>query len=833
MPAFSRFLLTDKLACQGSVTQYGVLRPEDLVDASDVMAVEDQESLSFKCPRCDANGAVRAITAQLRGGRVITTVWSDGSFDEWRVRMVDDGRGQGGLVSVTCVPLWLDLVERGLVGWVSDLTGAVVRNYEYTLASRTLTDIWTNYVIPHCPSYVAAGTINPTVTIPSLRVSRLTPGALALAARDFLRSVDVACEVRLRRNGITNYLLDAVTQMGSSAATPVFHPSISLTSLRRRLDCTPQSTRVLVKGATDPTGVAGVLGRARWLVGTPSGNLLPLTDPNGGASPVQFDTQWVNAYLLRVKTGATFPITASAVATGSVTCGAGISTIVAGEFVEFRLSEPSTNTRTTTTRYAVSAVPDGTHITCGVSAPITADGQYTDWYARVWTLGAGGAIVATTRITGSVAATDVIAVASSAGVNNTHFVEFIQLDGNGEVPSYIDHPYTAADPTGYGMKVAEISRANQLGATNLALNGRMNTWPSSVAMPTGWLNPGGSTFGVGLSQNTNASFIRYGNYSLKFQSESGVTLGIQSPPIYVNFAGTVSNFVSVRAWLYFTNLAGAGAGANAILQLRTLDASGAVTGAVLATVTVCSNVSAPSATAPVALPVNAWVSVELVGFNLSAISAPYGLAVTFLGNSQSVNLIGYLDTIEAYGFASNPSQAYEFGDATILTQAGNGQLRGNASPVPYYELGVLDLERAFPNDFSRLALSIGGSVRAADTEFGIDATVRLLRRDRNLLKPTATRLTLANLPVLQSNLVSDAANVPASTTSPIPSTTDPGSFVNAAAAGVVTMVQGANIVLGNGVYLAAVASSAGTIAGATAAAAGVRVTVPGTYLLSP
>jgi hypothetical protein len=58
-------------------------------------------------------------------------------------------------------------------------------------------------------------------------------------------------------------------------------------------------------------------------------------------------------------------------------------------------------------------VPDGTHITCGVSAPITADGQYTDWYAKVWSLAAGGVVIATTRISTSVAATDILTVASA------------------------------------------------------------------------------------------------------------------------------------------------------------------------------------------------------------------------------------------------------------------------------------------------------------------------------------------------------------------------------------------------------------------------------------
>lgn len=835
MPGFLRLKLTDKLACQGSVTTYGVLRPEELVSCGDVLAVEDQESLTFSYSRMDPTGTVRPITAQMKAGRVITLMKDDGSFDEWKVRIVQDGRGSNGIVTVTCTSLWMDLVERanGSVGWVSDLPGPI-RNYNYTLTLKTPTDIWTNNVLPACPSWVGAGTINPSVTIPTLSVSRMTPGALALAVRDYCRGVDVSCEVRLRRNGTTNYLLDLVTQVGAGSTTPLFHPSVSLVTLKRKVDATLEATRLLMKGANDPSGLPGILGRARWVVGTPSGNLLPLTDPNGGSGPVQFDSQWVGAYLLRVKTGATFAITSSTAGSGgSVTCSGGISTIAAGELVEFRLTEPGTNTRTTTTRYAISAVPDGTHITCAASNPITSDGQYTDWYAKIWTLASGGSVVGTPqRISGSVASTDVIAIASSTGFDNTMFVEFIQTDGAGEIPSYIDHPNTAADPTGYGLKVAEITRS-PMGVTNWVQNSFMRTWTNGSAMPDGWSNPGGQTFGSGLSRNTNLAFVRYGIYSLKFQGEGGKTMNLQCPPIYPIIAAGMTCFVSVRVWVYFTNLTGAGA-ANAIVQLRTLDPSGAATGAALASVQI-GGTGAPNATAPVIVALNNWVAIELVAYNLTATDAPYGLAVQLQGNGASVNVTGYLDTVEAYGFATNSTQVLEFGDATVLAQAGNSQLRTNAAPPAYYEFGVLDLERAFPSEFSRNALSLGGNVRAADIEYGIDTTVRLLRMDRDHLKPTQTKLTLSNLPVLQTNVLSVAKTTPAvaAVASTLPSSTAPGSFINAAAASTVTTASGAVVLLSNGVYLNAAVGSAGTINGATGTSPSIKITLPSSALLTP
>jgi hypothetical protein len=418
MPAFAYLRLSDKLACQSSPIPYGVLRAEDLVAASDVRAVEDQESLTFKVTRLDTTGSVRAIIAQLRAGRVIAVVWDDNSFDEWRIGTVTMGRGEGGLITVTCVPLWLDVVERADSaagkGWMSGLV-AGIRNYRYEITQQTATQIFSSYLFTPrvLPAWVSLGTVDPTYVIPSLTIDRLTPGGLMIAVRDALRSVDVACELRLRRNGTTDYKLDLVTQIGASGATPVFHPVNSLLTVQQRSDPTLQATRVLTKGATNPDGNVGSLGVSRWRGGAPSGLAFALTDRNGGASCIGFDNQWVGNYLLRVKTGRTFPITASSAAAGTVTLGGGVSTIAADEDFEFRLDEPLTNTRTTTTRYAVSAVPDGTHITCGASAPILADDQYVDWYAKVWSAAVAGTVIATTRITDSVAATDILTVASS------------------------------------------------------------------------------------------------------------------------------------------------------------------------------------------------------------------------------------------------------------------------------------------------------------------------------------------------------------------------------------------------------------------------------------
>lgn len=765
--AFSHFKLTDKLACQATLPSpqisYGALHYDDLVTASDVQAVEDQESLSFSFTRLDKTGGVRPITAQMRAGRVITTVMEDGSTDaEWRVGVVTMGRGKKGIVSVECVPILFDIVERADSssgrGWVSDLS-AGERNFEYEIVQRTPASILSAYVIPNCPSWVTLGTVDPSYVIQQLSVSRMTPGQMAFAVRDALRQRDVPCEVRLRRNGTTDYKLDLVTQIGASANTPVFHPSNSLLALEQKADPTLQATRVLVTGASAPDGLPGRWGMARWKVVSVVGNVITLADRNGGPSPIGFDTQFVGNYLLRVKTGRTFAITASSASGGSVTCGGGVSTLAADEDVEFRLDEPLNNTRSTLTRYAVSAVPDGTHITMGVSAPIVANDQYVDWYAKVWSASSAGVLIATTRISGSVAATDVIAVASSAGVNTTHFVEFVQLDGAGEIPSAVDHPiYAQADPIGYGIKAMELTRP-MAGVTQLVPNSWMRTWTNGANPPDGWSI---TSFPLGgESRNSSPTFTRYGGYSWRAKSlVLGTVYGLQRfvTPTFYHATTNAARTLAVRTFVYADQFVG---DASVLLEVFALKGDGTF-GTLLGSSKAGSPTYSP-ADATLS-PEGTWLELQVggdVGITLSpsgdpasVATAPFGMrariTATIVGGTDAFDL--YVDSVEAYPFSGFPSEPLEFGDAPALEQSGNNKLREVATPPLFYTFTIRDLERANPGEYARLALTLGGNVRAADVEYGIDTTVRLLRRDRDLLVSDKTTLTLANRPALLTSI---------------------------------------------------------------------------------
>jgi len=863
MPALSYLKLTDKLACQGSVTTYGVLHPEDLESAADVRAVEDQESLTFSYSRVDQSGTVRAITAQLRAGRVITQVWDDGSFDEWRIGPVEDGRRGDGLIVVSCIPLVLDLVERAGSatgkGWVSEVSNGE-RVFDYEIAERTASSIFTDYVIANLPTWVTLGTVDPTAVIPAVSVTHLTPWELAVTTRDALRAMDVTCELALRRNGTTDYKLDLVTQIGSSAATPVFHPHVSLTTLRRKTDPTLQATRVLPLGATAPDTYPGVLGRSRWKGGAPSGLVIALTDRNGGASPIAFDNQWVNNYLLRIKTGRTFLITASNAAAGTVTLQTTVSTIAADEDFEFRLDEPLTNLQrarfyapgASATKNVLPLV-----ITVVASAvltliddwasfdPVATDNQWVDWKAERSTFvmmtaytvvtkitdltgevtctstaginagdyifigsfnapdytllsftpycgvvdsllttptriayhirnSEGGPVqafstsaylrvyrpVATKhRITASSAAGNTVTVDAAGTAAATDILEFYRDEGAGEIPCYIDHPtYIQADPTGYGVKVAEISRPGNLGITQLIPNSWMRTWSNGANPPDGWTKGGTGTFA------RDAVTTRFGGYSYKLTASAGGQCQVNTPVAFPSY-DSGHRRLSVRAWVYFETYTG-----DIVTQLAVYPTTPAgLTEAAFSWPTLLGTVyiqptNGTLSSAYTKVGTGYWVELKIEGMTLlswqdfysglAGSIAPFGLLVRLEPCQQYVsgNVVAYLDTVEVYPFMKCPEASYEFGDATSLLQAGNKHLRDNATPPVFYDFGVRDLERAFPDEYGRLALSLGGNVRAPDTEYGVDATVRLLRRERDLLDPMNTKLTLANRPRLFTDL---------------------------------------------------------------------------------
>jgi hypothetical protein len=353
----------------------------------------------------------------------------------------------------------------------------------------------------------------------------------------------------------------------------------------------------------------------------------------------------------------------------------------------------------------------------------------------VWTASVGGSVRADIRITGSTAASDVIACASGAAssVNAaTDYVEFVQLDGAGETPAYLEHAtYVQPPPTGYGMKCRDLAVGTALGVSQLVKNAWMRTWTNGANPPDDWAVDSGGGAGA-LARNTNTDFIRYGPYSWSIDFYAHIIKTARLDVVLTEG----NRRISARAQLYFTTFSGS----NLTFRISALNADGTI-GATLA-----STVISSAAT-------GAWVTMEILAVDIGMHQASYGMCVNLQSAALGTGVhVGYLDTIEVYGFLENPETIYEFGDATALHQVANRQLVANGSPPIAYELSIADMERAEPAAWSRNALTIGGNVRVVDSDFGIDTTVRLLRLERDLLRPKASSLALSTLPALLTQI---------------------------------------------------------------------------------
>jgi hypothetical protein len=755
MPQFVRLELWSKLQCQ-SGTKLAVLYPDDLQAAGDVRAIDDTESMTFAFTRFDDSGAVRPIVTKLVARAIATVVWDDGTFDEWRVSLIDDGHGLNAPITVTANPLLQDLAEGADSATGFGLVSAsalCLRNYDFSVSGNTATQLWDAYVIPNSPSWVSRGTIDPTTIIPTVTWSRLTPLALASQIRDQLRAMDISCELQLRRNGVTDYKLDLVTQIGSGASVPLFHPRSNLGTIKRRTDATQQATRVFVTGDTDPSGQPGIPGRGRWKVTNVDGanKKLTLADPNGGPGPIGMDGQWVSAYIARALTGRTFAIQASSSSAQTVTL-LDVSTFAANETVEIRMTEPGNNTRamnSPNTRYAISSIASNVLTLSG--NPIAVNNAFVDWYVKVWTLSSGGSVVGTPqRVSATVASSDTVTITSAAGFNNTMFVEFIQLDGAGEMPNFLDHATAIlAPPTGYGMKAADLGVSNVVGATNLMPNSWLRSWANPSNPPDGY----SLTTPASGSQNTNPSFTRYGGLSWLIDF---TTAGTFQSPRFDQLVAAGNTKVSVRLQIYFSAFSAAGTLNTAFgltLTLIALDQTGAFAFQ-LATFEV-KPVDTNDTSFPNKIAAGAWATIELVAFDIPMYRTPFGMAIQLSagGGSASPSCTAYVDALEVYAFNANPASVLEYGDAVALHQAGNSYLALNGTPPTAWEMTIADLERADPTGFARSKITLGGNVRGFDPELGIDTTIRLLRLERDFLRPKQSIVGLASLPALLLRLI--------------------------------------------------------------------------------
>lgn len=228
------------------------------------------------------------------------------------------------------------------LGLVRSTTGGVT---SYAVGGRyTATEFVDTFVLANLAadsaSWLERGTVDPTA------LETITAPEEGWTRSEWLRQLAdrYGVELRLRRNGSTNYLIDLLTAVGSSAADVPVAMGKNLLAAQNDADDGELCTAITVLGAIeDGATVPADIGDNAWELGTIPGSApywIPLTDPAGGAGPVAFASQFgaasgsQGAYLLRSDAGTT-QITDSRTTPDNAVLVAATTGLTAGDHVQF------------------------------------------------------------------------------------------------------------------------------------------------------------------------------------------------------------------------------------------------------------------------------------------------------------------------------------------------------------------------------------------------------------------------------------------------------------------------------------------------------------------
>lgn len=344
-------------------------------------ALDGSDQLEFTIPLTDR------LAPLLQTRQVVRLIFTDGSFQEWFIEDLVTTTGDGDhTVRITASSVLLVLADATLMEQV-DATGRAILAGSYT---GTLTQFWDNVLLGILQdaglTTVDRGTIEATEVRTFEWQFGDTPLTMCRRAAEITKT-----ELRIRRVGVTGYLVDWLTRINGGLAEATIRARKNLRLLQHTESAREQASILYVQGARDsgdtPTGIE----RVGWLVTAVNSGTSRLTlgSPLGGIGPLIEDDQLTGYALLRRKTGRLFPVLACVAATQEVEL-ADLSDFAVGEYVEFREDDTTaiaTHVYGTGRAFLRVTAVAGTSITVDSPVdnadPITADGQSVDWLARV------------------------------------------------------------------------------------------------------------------------------------------------------------------------------------------------------------------------------------------------------------------------------------------------------------------------------------------------------------------------------------------------------------------------------------------------------------------
>jgi hypothetical protein len=442
--------------------------------------------------------------------RVLRVIDVEGEIAEFRITKPSDGRAKDGgeIARIKGVGILNDL-RNGIVSR-DEYNGAVT--LYYTLLSLTRTELVT-LIVAAAPSYFAVGTIDGGNTkVQTFTFNFDTP----LSALQELAEME-GLELAVRRNGDTNYLVDLVVQIGSSATQPEFRYRKSLEGVTRDVDSSEMANRIYPAGASD--GVIRLsVAEATWKVTT----VVDTTTIELDGDPIYEDDVFNGKYLERVSDSSRFQITDSDATLQRVTTGAAHGLSV-GDLVKFRID---TNGKRLTyveslIQQAVYGLISGTSeetdlpmVDNLVSNPALSEwsgGLPVDWSAistptiaentnALYTMVGGSSA----KVTATADAQGIKTAAITIAPSDPHifFSAFVSIFvESGQVEMYLEHSTEGRFPLAGYAEAAVTSEHNKF--IDLIIAGK--EWPAGTVTINVVAVNGAATFYVDAAQLTNTA----------------------------------------------------------------------------------------------------------------------------------------------------------------------------------------------------------------------------------------------------------------------------------------------------------------------------------------
>jgi hypothetical protein len=300
--------------------------------------LQGDDKITLECPLDD-----QAVSYLVKR-RVVRITMSDADFSEWRIQSIQKLHSTSGnrCIVVAVSPL-LDLADATVI---RETSGSGIPSFSVGLVQVSPTEVIDDILLaqPEFQSggaydYFARGTVEPT-TLFDIEFSKATPLALLRQVANAARNATTLqpAEIRVRRNGTTNYLIDVLAEIGSTATVTDLRSNKQILDHDYTTDATEQVSVVIPFGADDGLGDPSTVSRAAWTLGTPTGLVYPITDPDGGPSPVLEADQLNGMYVVPDANGALIQITDSAAGSPATVTLASSTGITAGRQYELRAS---------------------------------------------------------------------------------------------------------------------------------------------------------------------------------------------------------------------------------------------------------------------------------------------------------------------------------------------------------------------------------------------------------------------------------------------------------------------------------------------------------------